>query len=152
MSSDLNIKYKDVESTAFILEEIKKCRTMKEISDLVRSALPHWIIGFIDRYSNDYPDLTNNWNTYCKELNTKPTQILIVEYVPIKEEGYEVLNALCGLFTKVGFAVRTNRDIQPCTVCDAGIPTQNRYNFMKSNGITNLPETWSPCCIECKTK
>lgn len=152
MSTDFNIKYKDVESTKFILEQLKTCITMKDVLDLVKGTLPDWIITFINRYSDDYPKLTENWVTYCTEMNTKPSQIMIVEYVPSKEEGYGVMNALCGLFTKAGFAIRTNRDIQQCTVCDAGIPTQNRYNFMQNNGITQLPSAWSPWCIECKTK
>ena len=65
------------DTTSF--NEINQLPTMKDVFDLIATKYPNWIVDLVDKYSDDYPHLQNNWQTLVNYSKTKMQKIVIVE-------------------------------------------------------------------------
>ena len=126
-----------------IFNEFSKLQTIKDIFDFMQQKYPGWIIDTVDRYSNDYPDLQNNWKMICEKSGKSMTKIVIVKNF---EDDYHY--AFAELLTSTGFIVRTIVELIPCSECRMAIPAQEFYNKMKEVG-KNVPPTWKSKCYTC---
>ena len=134
--------------TKDIMEEIKGCRNFKDIEILMHKKLPGWCLGFMDKFSDDYPEFTKNWHKTCEKVGIKPAQIMIVKKLDItKKNSAHTFFADC--FTGAGFCVRRNIEFTSCPACSSAIPTKNLYNIIKENNV-NIPRKWSSYCVNCK--
>lgn len=133
--------------TQEVLDKIKGCKTLKQIEILMKEILPGWCLGFLNKFSDDYPVLTKNWYSMCKKINIKPTQIMLVKNIDIsKKQTPESLFSEC--FSKAGFCVRRITEFNYCPNCLSAIPTEKLYNIIKENN-NNIPKKWSQYCINC---
>lgn len=137
------------------IASISQAKHMGEVLALANKYLPNWIVGFLDKYSNDYPALTALWDTVCtidsEEKPRRKAQIMLVNFMrntSASESEYKLLNSFVEVFTLAGFSVRRVHDIVPCTVCNAGIPSQELYNTMK-NAKLGIPEERADKCSTC---
>lgn len=72
--------------TTNVEEQIKSCRTFRDIEELMHKTLPGWCLGFINKFSDDYQLFTDNWYKTCKKAGVKPAQIMIVKKLDNKKE------------------------------------------------------------------
>ena len=141
-------KFIDPENIKDIEEKIKNCPTIKDINDLVNITFPTWIVGFIDKYSDDYSHLNTNWELLSKKnININPTQIIIVDNI-LYDDNHKLIQIFIDLYTMVGFLVRTKNDVFICKICNKAIPNLEMYKRMKEMNI-NVPEKWSNKCSKC---
>ena len=122
--------------------EINELPTMKDVFELIETKYPDWIVDLVDRYSEDYPHLQNNWQTLVNISKTKMQKIVIVENF-INEEQL----SFAELITHAGYIVRTKAEFVPCSVCRSAIPTQTIYNKMKEH--IKLDFIWTNKCRNC---
>ena len=130
-----------------IIDIIKNCPTMKDINDLLYEIYPRWIILYLDRYSDDYPHLQNNWENITSQYNTKKCQIVIVDKI-INDDNHTLINIFAEIYTKCGFIIRTKDEIIPCEKCFSAIPNIETYENMKKSGL-DVPELWLRVCQKC---
>jgi hypothetical protein len=148
MSNDeISNKYIDPSNLEDILEQIKTLPTLKEVLELSKSTFPDWIICFLDKFSQDYPHMENNWNTLTSKHNIRKGQIMIINYI-IDDDNHRLINIFAEIFTQAGFVVRTKNELFPCEVCNSAIPSLGFYNKMKEQNL-NVPENWSKKCSTC---
>jgi uncharacterized phage protein (TIGR02220 family) len=140
-------KYNNPTNHKEISKQIRECRTIGDVKTLVDKTFPEWFITMLDQYSNDYPDLTTNWNNCCKRANVSPTQIMIVEEI---EQGDDntLIREFTECFSAVGFQVRRQMELIPCSVCFKALPSQMLYDYMKDKNIT-VPDQWNSKCTTC---
>ena len=136
---------RDPESVS--IEDLRKLPTMKEVLEYTKTNYPNWIVGFADRYSDDYPHLTCTWVEMAKMLKTEPSQIMLVSYVPerLNLKQHPVLSAICDIFSRGGFMIRYGEDFQPCTECQALLPTKKTYTKLS----VQPPFEWRSICRLC---
>ena len=132
-----------------IEEQIKGCRTFRDIEILMHKTLPGWCLGFINKFSEDYPKFTENWNQTCEKAGVKPAQIMIVKKLDSKRDNNKASNFFAECFTKAGFCVRRSIEFTSCPACSSAIPTKELYNIIKEND-KNIPNKWSCYCRKCK--
>jgi hypothetical protein len=123
--------------------EINQLATMKDVFDLIERKYPNWIVDLVDKYSDDYPHLQNNWQTLVNYSKTKMQKIIIVENFDNEEQL-----SFAELLTHAGFIVRTKVELIPCSVCNSAIPSETIYNKMKEHNI-QFNFTWSNKCKNC---
>jgi hypothetical protein len=105
---------------------------MYGVFDYANKEFPGWVVGFSDRYSEDYPHLTCTWVETSKALNVKPAQVML-------------LNSICDIFTRAGFSIRHTNNFQPCKVCKDLLPTQKSLQNLR----VVPPFEWLDCCRCC---
>ena len=141
-------KLKDPDNKEEIKVKITQCPTLKEIIDLINNTFPEWIVTFLDKYSDDYFHLQENWNIITKKFNTNMKKIIIVEDIIDDEEDYELIQIFSDIFRKLGFIIRAKCEIVPCIVCKSAIPHKPSYDKMKELGL-KVPDSWTNKCINC---
>lgn len=140
-------QYLDPPNTPEILSKLRELPTLGDVKNLVDKTFPKWIVALLIGYSEDYPTLTENWNSICESNNIKPTKVLIVDYLEFND-SHTLVKTLAELFTKAGFVVRRKNEFIPCSECDKAIPVQDLYhNLKKSQSI--VPLEWSTKCSSC---
>jgi hypothetical protein len=122
---------------------INELPTIKDVFDLIENKYPDWIIDLVDKYSNDYPHLQNNWQTLVNVSKTKMNKIVIVENFDNEEQL-----SFAELLTQSGFIVRTKAELIPCSVCKSAIPSKTIYDKMKQHNI-QINFEWSNKCRNC---
>jgi hypothetical protein len=130
------------------IASIKNAQFMPDVLALANEYLPNWVAGFIDKYSDDYPALTAQWERVCdqEEVGSKK-QIMITRFMSTSP-AYRLLQSFAEVFVAAGFSVRRLQDIIPCKVCKAGIPTMGLHSSMKLANLA-VPEKWSDTCGGC---
>ncbi len=146
-NNEISIKYIDPSNLEDVLEHIKTLPTLKEVLELSKSTFPDWIICFLDKFSQDYPHMENNWNTLTSKHNIRKGQIMIINYL-VDDDKHRLINIFTEIFTQAGFVVRTKYELFPCEVCNSAIPSLGFYNKMKEQNL-NVPEVWSKKCSNC---
>lgn len=136
--------FKNPENHEDILERIKTCPTLKEVTMLLNEVFPQWIIGGYERFSDDYSDLQNNWEKTCEKSGVKPTTILNVHNY-LEDEEHTLIRTFCEVFSASGFHVRKDAELYPCQVCGLALLSKEMYE------ITNIsePSVWSDRCSKC---
>ena len=128
------------------MEEIKTCRTLLDVKNLMEKTVPGWCLGFSEKFSDDYPDLTKNWEKVCSKIGTRKAQIMLVKYIEEGREDPENIFTEC--FSKAGFCVRRATEFRACPECGAIVPTKIMHDLMKKNKIS-CPKIWSEKCSLC---
>lgn len=140
--------YKDVTNFQEILDNVKKLATLGEIKELVEQIYPSWIIGFLQKYSQDYNELQSNWEKICQENKTNVKQIMLVDSIFFDDE-HKLIQLFAEIFTKSGFLVRTKEQIIPCSKCNLAIISRQLYDLLKDKNSEDYPESWSDRCRSC---
>ena len=133
-----------------VIERIHSARNLGEVCEIIKETFPTWIVGLLKAYSSDYPSLDQNWKEICQKSDCPPTEILLVRELAY-DEAYSLIHRCAELFTKAGFCVRRFKDIIPCSVCNAALPTAFWHERLKSTGKT-VPEVWQNHCLGCEPK
>ena len=134
--------------TENISEKIKECRTFRDIEILMHKTLPGWCVGFINKFSEDYPRFTENWHKTCEKAGVKPAQIMIVKKLDMKDKE-SPYNFFASCFSKAGFCVRRGSEFSSCPGCSDAIPTRELFSLIKKTD-KNIPKLWSSYCLKCK--
>jgi hypothetical protein len=122
--------------------DITKLRTMKDVFEYINDKHPGWIIDMFDGYSDDYPELTDNWMKVCETFKVKPQKIIIIERLELDDHFN-----FAELLSQTGFVVRTRYEFLPCR-CGKILPTHQIYEKLKENN-KHTPDEWSNHCIKC---
>ena len=130
-----------------IIKDIKKCPLIKDIYKLQLEIYPKWILLYLDKYSDDYPHLQNNWENITKEYNISKCQMVIVDKL-INDDKHTLINIFAEIYTRAGFIIRTKDEIIPCEKCFSAIPNIETYETMKCDGLP-VPEYWLRVCQGC---
>ena len=125
------------------INEINQLPTMKDVFDLIKTKYPNWIVDLVDKYSDDYPHLQNNWQTLVNVSKTKIQKIVIVESFDNEEQL-----SFAELLTRTGFIVRTKAELIPCSVCRSAIPSKTIYDKMKQHNM-EFNFMWNNKCRNC---
>ena len=139
--------FSDPDNINEIIERLKKCPTMKDINDLLYEIYPKWIVLYLERYSEDYPHLQNNWESITSQYNVKKCQIIIVQKM-INDDDHSLIKLFAEIYTRAGFIIRTKDEIIPCEKCFSAIPNIETYETMKKSNLP-VPEMWLRVCQRC---
>jgi hypothetical protein len=66
--------------------EVNELPTIKDVFDLIQSKYPNWIVDLVDRYSEDYPHLQNNWKKLA-EISKMKMNFMDVSKLNIQNKG-----------------------------------------------------------------
>lgn len=151
MDKALLYKDKEPDELARLIDRLKSLRTMGDIRNFIDELYPTWFVTAIDSYSADYPTLNSNWEHVCARLQVPKAQIIIVDYLPNKEEcrDHTFISLLAENITRAGFIVRRRTELIPCSNCGKALPTYGVYSLMLSKKL-KVPRTWKPNCTECE--
>ena len=142
-------QFTDPDDLDRIVQDIKSCKTIGELIELVNNVFSGWIIGLVPRYCNAYPHLTQNWNYISNQMRVQPSMIVIVSYLSDDRE-HSLMNIFLETFYKAGFVVRLIDHFAPCSTClQAIVPSRAIYNKFVENNILRLPSVWTSTCQEC---
>lgn len=142
-------QFNDPDNLDMVVENIKSCKTIGELIELVNNVFSGWIIGLVPRYCEAYPHLTQNWNYICNQNRVNPAMIVIVSYLSDDKE-HSLMNIFLDTFYKAGFLVRLVNHYAPCSKCHQFIvPSREIYNKFVENNILRLPSVWTSTCQEC---
>jgi hypothetical protein len=137
----------DPENVDEIIERVKKCPTMKDINDLLYEIYPKWIVLYLEKYSEDYPQLQSNWEFITSKHNIKKCQMVIVEKI-VNDDKHTLIKLFSEIYSLSGFIIRTKDEIIPCEKCFSAIPNIKTYEKMKDLGMP-VPERWLRVCQKC---
>jgi hypothetical protein len=146
--------YEDNENLETILEELKNCQMVEDIMNLVNKYYPSWIVYVLDKFSDDYPHLTYNWEHIVKLNNVKKAKIIIVDELNFGD-NYKMMNTVCEILTKSGFLVRDKKDFIKCSVCNSVLVSSSIYDILYKINTNDkarkiqIPETWNNKCSTC---
>ena len=127
------------------MSDITKLQTMKDVFEYIEAKHPGWIIGMYTGYSEDYPELHDNWVKLCRTFKAKPQQIVLIERLELDDHF-----TFAELLSQTGFVVRTKHEFHPCQKCNLILPTRQIYDKLKENN-KHVPSDWSDYCIKCCT-
>lgn len=134
--------FKDPSSNS--VQKLTKCATVKDVIELTMSLHPSWIDSMHKRFSNDYPSLSANWKEVCKKTNSRPSEIVLVNFLPLSDDAdHQFILHVIDILTSTGFAVRRTSEFVTCS-CGALIPSQHSHPYLK-----NKPLVWLPHCQKC---
>ena len=141
--------YQDPENVDEIIEELKRSKNIESVVDLIKRVYPTWILYYLRKYSEDYPQLQSNWEFNSTKQKVRPAHIMIVEEF-LRDDKHKLIGVFAELFTICGFIVRSPKDIYPCDNCDCALPSPERFSQMKNSGTIKLNILeWSPKCSKC---
>lgn len=141
-------QFKNPDNYLDIEERLTQCRTMGEVEELVKRTFPTWIVDYLDKYSDDYPNFTENWKKICDKIPSKPkmSKILIVEDIIHKDKNFSLIQKFAEVYTCAGFSVRRRLEIIPCKKTREGLPSMILFDYMKKNNLTGNILEWSDTC------
>lgn len=142
------LKYKDPSNVDEIIESLKNAETHKDVVNIINTTFPDWILGWPKRYCIDYPSLKNNWEFICKESNTKPLSVIIVDHLEFKSQDHKLLKVFAEILTVFGHSVRRKEEFIECKYCGDAIPNKNVWKQFKDRKI-QCPGFWSLKCQGC---
>lgn len=139
--------FNDPPNVSEIKEQIKNCKTVKDVIEIINFVYPSWIVVTVDNYSEDYQHLIKNWEIICEKFQIQKQKIIVVEDI-VNDDSHTLVKFFADYFTSVGCIVRTINDICVCDICCLGIPNEQIYNKMKELKM-DVPEVWSTKCLNC---
>jgi hypothetical protein len=142
------MNYQDNETRIQIKEDIKECKCLKDIVDLIDQYYPEWLVTSIDGYSEDYPQLTKNWNIVCEKMGVTPKKIILVKEIKFSAD-YKIMEFICDFMTRNGYCVRRETEFVVCPDCNKAIPVESVHSVLKKNK-SNVPLVWRSHCRNCK--
>ena len=142
-------QFTDPEDLDRVIDDIKACKTIGDLIELVNNVFLGWIIGLVPRYCESYPHLTQNWHYICHQHRVQPVMIVIVSYLSDDKE-HSLMNIVLEAFYKAGFVVRLVEHFAPCSSCEQFVvPTREIYDKFVENNILRLPSVWTSTCKVC---
>lgn len=134
-----------------IIEEIKTCKNIGEVRDIIKNTFPNWIVSIHRDYSNDYPRLRYTYQTLCKAMNVEGKGIILVNFIPSVNNPpeYTLLTKFLDIMTANGFIVRRTEEFRACSKCDRVIPVYQLYGTLRYKNPETVPKTWEPNCSSC---
>lgn len=137
--------FKDSELNCKVAD-LTKLSDLKSVLDFLEKHLNGWVVGFSKRYSDDYPHLTCTWVETCKSLRCKPAEIMLVSYIPHKDDDTRLfLNSVCDIFSQSGFSIRRYTEFVACRVCKSLLPSKKAFKKL----AVQPPFPWSNMCRHC---
>jgi hypothetical protein len=148
-------KYKNPRGVEDIMVQLKNCKTIAEVKNLINEIYPDLIQGFSRGYSLDYPELIRSWHNLCQALKTAPKGIILVEYVPpsIKDDNtgnYTLIRKFLDTMVVCGFVARRTIEFRICPTCKLVLPKHDLYKKIKFMKPESVPKNWDYKCSSCK--
>jgi hypothetical protein len=125
--------------------DIRSLPTMKDVFDHIMKLYPDWMVNTCDKYSDDYPKLTENWIELSKLSKTSPQKIILV-----KDFSNDEQLSYAELLYSAGFLVRTIQEFIPCSKCQCALPTKMTYEKLQKLNMRDIPDVWSITCRNCQ--
>lgn len=141
----MTTQYTDPSNLNEILLKIPQLKTLGEIVAFIQTIWPNFIIGFIKEYSEDYPELKQNWIDLCNKHSIQPKEIMIVDNFNSNVENHKLVNVVCDIFLQLGFLVRKKHEIIPCWRCGKALPSMLVFGNLKNLSIRE----WKDSCQDC---
>ena len=143
-------KYTDPEDISDIVAKLESEDFVKEeyLRDIIETTFPGWILYFLDSYCEDYPHLQCNWEIMMQKYNMKRGKIVIVDDFVV-DEKHKLIQLFAELYTRLGYILRTKKEIISCQICASAIPNKDMHERMKAAKL-NVPVEWVECCKKCK--
>lgn len=147
----------DPEKIESVLASIKK---NDDLYTFVNQLLPNWIIHTCDGYTSEYSILESNWKNLCNEWKTTPQKILIVSYVPSREEfeklqsndsAFQILATCCNQLAGNGFVVRAETELVACKKCEQAMLSRRVYDYLQQHKSPLVSGEWNDCCKACQS-
>jgi len=130
-----------------ILDQLTSAQTIADAERVIERYYPNWLLLSLERYSEDYPHLQNNWLRLCQDMQTEPKKIVLVNEILFGDTP-TTLNKICEFMTKKGYVVRRSNEFVACSVCERAIPCLEIWTFLKEKGFP-VPSAWSNKCTSC---
>mgnify|MGYP001172062563 CR=1 FL=1 len=145
----LESKYVDPSNSSEILEKLTQSATMGDVSTLIKTTFPDWVVTHLPGFSTDYPHLTKNWQQHCDQIGVKRCDVVIVEYLDLEkaDSNHTLVSRFADCLTMCGFAVRLKENYIPCEKTGLAVPTLAMWETMKKMKVV-VPEKWSPTVTE----
>ncbi len=148
-------EYYDPEDTELrdsIISLLRNTRTLGEVKEIVDERYPGLISGFINKYSDDYKILEENWTKFCIFGEIEKKQIMLLRHGTF-DENSKIVGTIAEIFSRAGFLVRRVYDIVPCDVCGKALISEQAYNVLREKAgprsTIKFPEIWSSKCSTC---
>jgi hypothetical protein len=122
------------------LDYINECKDGNELIQFLRELYPDIIVHICDKYSQHLKLFEKNWIHICTTMfRCTPQQIIIVQYIPVdhKDHNFSILNLIYSKLTKLGYVVRTNKELEVCVLCNNAILTLESCNKLKIKYANN---------------
>jgi hypothetical protein len=155
----------NLEKRETLLQKLAQCDSTENIYDYVHSVLPKWILHTCRQYVSEYALLQKNWEQLCNQWNTTPKRILIVSFLPSREEfeklsqsnldsssgsTFHILATCCNKLTANGFVVRAYTELTACKRCEQAMLSERVYTYLREHKSPLAQENeWSDTCRSC---
>ena len=124
-----------------------------DIFNYIYELIPNWIISKSDSYTIEYNQLQRNWYYLCSTWEVEQKHILIVEFLPNLEEGFDNYKALLhivNILTHSGYIVRNHSELCLCKKCNRAMLTERAFNHFKGKSTNNIfINKWNDTCVGC---
>lgn len=144
--TDENV-FADTEEREELLKQLGNMENSEMCYDLICKYYPDWLLGYFDRYSTDYPTLSENWIKICKMVKTEPKKILIVASLNF-DKNHNFQQKLCDFLMKYGYIIRREGEFIGCSTCGLAIPCIELWGNLKYRNLP-CPEIWDNKCTTC---
>jgi hypothetical protein len=147
-----------------LLQKLAQCESSENIYDYTQAILPNWILHTCRQYVNEYELLQKNWEQLCNQWNTTPKRILIVSFLPSREEfeklspsnsstnidTFQIIATCCNKLTAHGFVVRAYTELTACKRCEQAMLSERVYTYLREHKspLAQVSE-WSNICRSC---
>ena len=138
-------KYEDTQSREIAVVQIYEAKTIGDIMIIIKEAFPTWIIGFADRYSDNFNMLNENWESICKMCKVSKKKVMIVNPIDILSDKQTCIRRVSEILTRIGYSVRTIKEMYICNKCSLAVPC-NQLEELILLKYPNYIKKFNICC------
>ena len=138
-------KYEDTQSRELALGRIYEAKTIGDILTLIDETFPTWIIGFADRYSDNFNMLNENWESICKMCKVSKKKVILVNSIDILSDKQTCIRRISEILTRIGYSVRTINEMSICNKCSLALPCK-KIEELISLKYPNHIKKFDICC------
>lgn len=143
-------KYSDPENVRDLIASFLTLENTDEIKDFIDANLTEWLVASTDSYTEDYPQLQQNWELICRMNSVQPQKVVIVDEI-FFDDDHIMLRTIAETMTRKGYVVRRKEELTGCEDCRKALPTKPVWRQMKNRGLP-VPRTWKPVCSRCELR
>lgn len=161
--TDQNVE-PNVEKHNTIIHKLVHCDSSTNIYEYAQALLPNWILHVCERYVDEYNMLQTNWINLCTQWKTTPKRILIVSFLPSREEfeklghsdsetsrsTYQILATCCNMLTANGFVIRAYTEVTACKSCEQAMLSKTVYDYLSEHKSPLVSGEWNDTCKACR--